>query len=167
MIAIPVVMMFLIALLSQQVNIAGVTGAFLAGIILAKTPYAETTIMPKAKTLGYGFLIPLFFAYTGSNVNIFAVGSAGWILLIALIVAAVAGKYIGCSLAARIAGYDSSDARKIGWGMIPRTEYTLVIGQVALVAGAITAGIHSVLVMLVLVSTIITPILIKWGYERA
>lgn len=166
MIAIPVVLMFLIALLSQQINIAGVTGAFLAGIILAKTPYAETTIIPKARTLGYGFLIPLFFAYTGVNVNIFSIGS-GWVLLIALLVAAIAGKYIGCYLGAKISGYDESESKKIGWGMIPRTEYTLVIGQIALVAGAITTGVHSVLVLLVLILTIITPIILKWAYERS
>jgi Kef-type K+ transport system membrane component KefB len=167
MIAIPVVLMFLIALLSQQVNIAGVTGAFLAGIILAKTPYAETTIIPKAKTLGYGFLIPLFFAYTGSNVNIFAVGNTGWVLLIALLIAAIAGKYIGCYAGAKISGFEKSEAKRIAWGMIPRTEYTLVIGQIALVAGAITAGIQSVLVLFVLISTIITPIILKWAYETA
>jgi len=165
MIAIPVVLMFLIALLSQQINIAGVTGAFLAGIILAKTPYAEPTIMPKAKTLGYGFLIPLFFAYTGAKVNLFSIGS-GWILLIVLLIVAIAGKYIGCYLGAKISGYEEHEAKKIGWGMIPRTEYTLVIGQIALVAGAITAGIYSVLVLLVVILTITTPMILKWVYAN-
>jgi len=165
MIAIPVVLLFLISLLSQQVNIAGVTGAFLAGIILAKTPYAEPTIIPKAKTLGYGFLIPLFFAYTGATVKIADIG-LGWILLIALLIAAVVGKYVGCYFGAKISGYDEGEAKKIGWGMIPRTEYTLVIGQIALVAGAITTGIHSVLVLLVIILTIITPIILKWAYAN-
>lgn len=165
MIAIPVVLMFIIALLSQQVNIAGITGAFLAGIILSKTPYSETIIMPKAKTLGYGFLIPLFFAYTGANVNIFEI-NAGWILLAVLLVAAIAGKYFGCYIGAKICGYENAEAKKIGWGMIPRTEYTLVIGQVALVAGAISAGIHAVLVLLVLILTIATPLILKWVYEN-
>jgi Kef-type K+ transport system membrane component KefB len=165
MIAIPVVLMFLIALLSQQINIAGVTGAFLAGIILSKTPYAEPTIMPKAKTLGYGFLIPLFFAYTGAKVSLFSIGS-GWILLIVLLIVAIAGKYIGCYFGAKISGYEEHEAKKIGWGMIPRTEYTLVIGQIALVAGAITSGIYSVLILLVVILTITTPIILKWVYAN-
>jgi Kef-type K+ transport system membrane component KefB len=165
MIAIPVVLMFLIALLSQQINIAGVTGAFLAGIILSKTPYAEPTIMPKAKTLGYGFLIPLFFAYTGAKVSLFSIGS-GWILLIVLLIVAIAGKYIGCYFGAKISGYEEHEAKKIGWGMIPRTEYTLVIGQIALVAGAITSGIYSVLILFVIVLTIATPIILKWVYAN-
>jgi Kef-type K+ transport system membrane component KefB len=165
MIAMPVVLMFLVALLSQSVNIAGITGAFLAGIILAKTQYAETAIMPKAKTLGYGFLIPLFFAYTGANVDLSTIG-AGWLLLIALLVAGIAGKVIGSYAGSRLSGYDDSESKKIGWGMIPRAEYTLVIGQIALVAGAISVGIHSVLVLFVITTMIMTPILLRWVYER-
>lgn len=166
MIAIPVVLMFLIALLGEQVRIAGVTGAFLAGIILSKTKYAETVIMPKAKTLGYGFLIPLFFAYTGTNVNLFSIGGMEWILFIAIIIAAISGKFIGTYLGAKVSGYEEDECRKLGWGMIPRAEYTLVIGQLALVAAAITASIYSVLVVFVLFTTIATPIILKWVYEK-
>jgi Kef-type K+ transport system membrane component KefB len=121
--------------------------------------------MPKAKTLGYGFLIPLFFAYTGAKVSLFSIGS-GWILLIVLLIVAIAGKYIGCYFGAKISGYEEHEAKKIGWGMIPRTEYTLVIGQIALVAGAITSGIYSVLILFVIVLTIATPIILKWVYAN-
>jgi Kef-type K+ transport system membrane component KefB len=121
--------------------------------------------MPKAKTLGYGFLIPLFFAYTGANVDLSTIG-AGWLLLIALLVAGIAGKVIGSYAGSRLSGYDDSESKKIGWGMIPRAEYTLVIGQIALVAGAISVGIHSVLVLFVITTMIMTPILLRWVYER-
>jgi Kef-type K+ transport system membrane component KefB len=166
MIAIPVVIMFLISLLSEQVRIAGITGAFLAGIIFAKTKYAETTIMPKAKTLGYGFLIPLVFAYIGTNVNIFSIGP-DMLLLIVVVIGAIAGKYIGAYIGAKMSGYEPSECKKIGWGMIPRAEYTIVIGQLALTAGVIGTNIHSLLVVFVLITTIVTPLVLRWVYENA
>jgi Kef-type K+ transport system membrane component KefB len=165
MIAIPIVLMFLIALLSQQINIAGITGAFLAGIILAKTKYAENTIMPKAKTLGYGFLIPLFFAYTGVNVNIFSIGP-DLLFLVVIFVVAIAGKFIGTYVGSRMSGYENSDSIKLGFGMIPRAEYTLAIGQLALGLGAIGANIFTLLVMFVLGTTIATPIILRFVYEH-
>ena len=166
MIAIPIVLMFLIALLSEQVKIAGITGAFLAGTILAKTKYAETVIMPKAKILGYGFLIPLFFAYTGANVNIFSIKS-DLLLLAALIFAAIIGKYLGVYFGARVMGYEHSDSNKLGWGMIPRAEYTLVIGQLALTAGAIGENIHTILILFVIATTLLTPPILKFAYENS
>ena len=165
MIAIPIVLMFAIALLSEQVKIASITGAFLAGIILAKTKYSETTIMPKAKTIGYGFIIPLFFAYVGLNVDLFSL-KPEWLLLIFVVIAAIAGKLIGVYVGARLSGYSTTESKKMGWGMIPRAEYTMVIAQLALIAGVITIGIHSVLVMVVVITTIITPILIRYIYEN-
>lgn len=164
MIAIPVVLMFAIALLSEQIKIAGITGAFLAGIILSKTKYAETTIMPKAKTIGYGFIIPLFFAYVGLNVDIFSLKSE-LLLLIFVVIAAIAGKTIGAYIGSKFTGYSTTDAKKISWGMIPRAEYTMVIAQLALIAGVISIGIHSLLVMVVVITTIITPIILKNIYD--
>ncbi|MDD5182042.1 MAG: cation:proton antiporter [Candidatus Nanoarchaeia archaeon] len=165
MIAIPVVIMFLIALLSQQINIAGITGAFLAGIILAKTKYAENTIMPKAKTLGYGFLIPLFFAYTGVNVNIFSIGP-DLLFLVVIFVVAIVGKLVGTYVGSRMGGYEHNDSLKLGFGMIPRAEYTLAIGQLALGLGAIGANIFTLLVVFVLGTTIATPVILRFVYEH-
>jgi Kef-type K+ transport system membrane component KefB len=166
MIAIPMVLMFCIAMLSEQVRIAGITGAFLAGIMFSKTRYAETIIMPKAKTVGYGFMIPLFFSYTGINVDIFSIGP-DLLLLVGVLIAALAGKYIGVYSGARISGYEHSDSKKLGWAMIPRAEYTLVIAQLALTAGVIAANIHTVLVVFVLITAVITPPILKYVYENA
>ncbi len=184
-VSIAIAIMFLVSFLGDNpyIRVAAVTGAFLAGTILARSPFSYKIITPKIEAISEGFFIPLFFVYTGVRINIDQmVRSAPLDLLIVqipidvflflgLAMAVVASKYIATyGTAWMIGGYRHDEMHKMGLVMTPMGEYTLVIGQLGLMAplSAILAGtreVYSVLALVVLVTSIMTPILLRKAYE--
>ena len=164
MLSIPLVVLFIVAFVSEQVGIAGVIGAFLAGLAMNRSPLAETVIVPKIKTIGYGFFIPLFFAYSAVILDIGAIVNY-WSIILLLMVAIALSKIIGCGLLGAIFGYSKKEQMMIGIGMIALGEYSILVGQIALTAGAITQAVYTIVVAVVLISIIITPILMKLVYR--
>ncbi|WP_148266472.1 cation:proton antiporter [Methanocella arvoryzae] len=183
-IAFSIILLFLVAFLSQSVGIASVTGAFLAGTILARSPLSFKVITPKIEAITEGFFVPLFFVITGVRINIFEILSSesvdlmiasipiDVVLFLGLLMAVMVSKYVGTYLATTfMGGYKDSDHHKMAISMMPMGEYTLVIGQIGLITyigGAPILGesTYSVLALIVLVSSIIVPIMLRAAYGK-
>lgn len=159
-VSIPLVIAFIVAFISQQVGIAAVTGAFLAGMTMSKSRLTESVILPNVKIIGYGFFIPLFFAYSAVMFDINTIYSAWPVILLFLVLGAVA-KLIGIGYFSKTLKFDSREQMMLGIGMIPRGEYSIVITQIALGAGIITNNIYTIVISFVVLSILITPILMK------
>ncbi|MCD6467751.1 MAG: cation:proton antiporter [Thermoplasmata archaeon] len=162
------VLCFLFAALAESVGLAAITGAFLAGLLIGTTPQSKR-ILDFTKDIGYSFLIPLFFVWIGASFDFSAVGNVGLLVLL-FIPAALAGKIIGCSTGAKISGLTNREAMQVGLGMIPRMEVALVV-----VATEISLGIfqgeaaHQMLaatILLVIVTAVLTPTLLKIAYKE-
>jgi len=162
LIAIPLVIVFVVSFLAEQVGIAGVTGAFLAGMAMNRSGLAESTIIPKVKTLGHGFFIPLFFAYSAIVFDLAVFRNSIHIVLIVLAIAALA-KFIGAGYFSRVYRFNPRDQVLLGVGLIPRGEYAIVISQIALTAGIITSNIYTIMIAFVILSIIITPLLMRFA----
>ncbi len=160
MLAIPLVIVFIIAFASENVGIAAVTGAFLTGMAMNRSSLADSAIAPKVKTIGYGFFIPIFFAYSALILDLSALGTHIWLILL-LVVIAAAAKFVGAGLLSRIYGLNLKEQITIGVGMIPRGEYTIIVAQAALAATMLTTDVYTIIVAFVLVSIIITPLLLR------
>ncbi len=160
MLSIPLVILFFVAFVSEQVGIAGVIGAFLAGMAMNRSPLAESVIAPKIKTIGYGFFIPLFFAYSAVILDLGALINYTGIIILLVIVIAFA-KIIGCGMLGSIYGFSRREQLMIGIGMIALGEYSILVGQIALKAGALGQAAYTIVVAVVLISIIITPILMR------
>lgn len=161
MLAIPLVIVFIVAFVSEHVGIAGVTGAFLAGIAMNRSPLAENVIVPKIKTIGYGFFIPLFFATSALTLELGAlVNYAGIILLLAF--AAIFAKLVGCGIFGRLYDFSLKEQLMIGVGMIPRGEYSIIVAQAALAVGVVTQQIYTIIISFVLLTIIITPVMLRF-----
>lgn len=182
-ITVALIIMFFVAYLSQNMEVAAVTGAFLAGTILARSPFSYKIITPKIEAISEGFFIPLFFVYTGARIDIAKmVGSTpldlyfvkvpiDLFLFLGLLMVVMAGKYIGTYGAALISGgYRLDEMHKMGLAMTPMGEYTLVIGLMGVTAlGSVLPGIesvYSVLALIVLFTSIIAPVMLKKAYEN-
>jgi Kef-type K+ transport system membrane component KefB len=183
-ITLSLIILFAVAAMSDWLELTAVIGAFLAGAILAGSPFSETVIAPKIKAVGYGLFIPIFFAYTGLQMDFGAIlGGAALqlpagigipfylILFVLLLAAVIASKYIGAITGCTYAGgFKLKDARKIGCSAICVGEDTLVIAQIGsmvmFAAGMplITPAIFSVLGMLIIVTSILTPFMLKWAF---
>ena len=178
-ITLSLIILFLVAALSDWMDLTPVIGAFLAGAILAGSPFSETVIAPKIKAVGYGLFIPIFFAYTGLQMNFGALlggaslfGIPYYFLLFLMLLGGVMGfKYLGALVGCSYAGMKPLDARKIGCSAICVGEDTLVIAQIGATVtltagkGLITPEIFSVLGMLIIVTSLITPFLLKWTFS--
>jgi Kef-type K+ transport system membrane component KefB len=125
-----------------------------------RSPLAESVIAPKVKTIGYGFFIPLFFAYSAVILDLSALINYSGIILL-LVIAIAFAKILGCGFLGSIYGFGRKEQLMIGVGMIALGEYSILVAQIALNAGALTQTVYTLVVAVVLVSIIITPILMR------
>ena len=161
LITVPIAAAFIVAFASEHIGIAAVTGAFLAGMAMSESSFAEKHIIPRANVIGYGFLIPLYFAYTALSFDLASL--TGPILAIVLVLGMLGAlaKFIGCGLLSQLFGVSGRYSVTVGIGMIPRGEYSIVIAQIMLAAGVITGVLYSIVLGFVLVSVVLTPILLR------
>ncbi|MFP4329350.1 MAG: cation:proton antiporter [Spirochaetaceae bacterium] len=144
----------LLAGLAESAGLAMIIGAYVVGLSLSQTDVAGE-IREKMEGL-YEFLVPIFFAVMGMMVNFQALGQS---LLFGLIftVAAALGKVVGCAVPAFAVGFNLRGAARIGAGMLPRGEVTLIIAGMGLSAGAIGQDIFGVVVLTMLISSVAAP----------
>ncbi len=165
--AVALALVFLIGALAEEVRIAAITGAFIAGLILSKTPVVGT-LRDKISVIGYGLFIPLFFVEMGVRTDLGSLAGASSIVIV-LVLVAIASKIIGCGGGALASRFSKSDSLRIGIGMIPRAEVALVIAAVGIKAGILTgpvgAQLFTITVAIVLVTSLITPIMIKRAFK--
>ena len=150
--------------LASSVKVAEITGAFLAGLVLNPTREGRT-ITEKVNVIGYAFFIPIFFAYIGINTNLGALPQAGLMSLFFILIA-IGGKIVGCGIGAR-PWFDNRRSLAIGVGMIPRAEVALIMATVGLEAGAINDKIFVMTILMVFVTNLLTPILLKLSFRWA
>lgn len=153
-----IIFIFFLVIIGEEIRVAGITGAFIAGIIMSNSSQKEA-ISSKISSLGYGFFIPLFFVYIGVNANIYDITMID--LALVVIILSIVGKIFGSGLMAVLGGFSRKDALKIGVGMVPRMEVALIIASLGLTAGVTSPFIYSLTVAIVLVTTLATPPLIK------
>lgn len=146
-------------------GIADITGAYIAGIVLCNLS-DNTYIERKVDVSSYMLFGPLFFASIGLKTNFDAMDSTLFIFCICFVVVALLAKIIGCGLASKICRYTFSDSLKIGVGMMTRGEVALIVAQKGLAAGLLTADYFMAVILLILFSSIATPIVLKFLYNR-
>ena len=155
---------FLIAYLVTLVELHPVVGAYVAGLMFAATDEREE-ILEKTRPIMF-FLAPFFFCYLGMQVDTRLLW-AGAVIAGILIIAAVLGKMIGCYIPARLAGKLShNEGMIVGIGMVPRGEVGLIIAGAGLLAGAISRDLFGAAVAVSVVTTLITPAMLKPFFKR-
>ena len=156
----PVVMAFAITLAFSRAadlaHLAPIIGAFVAGLCLARTHDASATRHQLA-SVGHLF-IPVFFLRIGIETNMAELLRRDVLALAgALTVVAVAGKLISGLAAGR-----RTDRLLVGLGMIPRGEVGLIFAGIGLSTGLLTGRLYAAILLVVLVSTVVTPPLLRW-----
>ena len=157
---------FLMAYIAERYfGIADITGAYVAGIILCSIN-DSSYIERKVDVNSYMLFGPVFFASIGLKTNIDSV--TGGILLFSLgfVVVGLISKIIGCGLMAKICKFSGNDSLKIGVGMMTRGEVALIVSQKGLTAGLLEPVYFTSVILLIIVSSIATPIILKILYSR-
>lgn len=136
-------------------QMAAITGAFIAGLMFARTPEKET-LAPRISALAYGFFVPLFFVGIGLKTKI-PLGAETLLLSLAVILAAVLSKWLGVGAGARLAGFSWRESVQLGMGMVSRGEVGLIVASAGARAGLVSEGEFAAVVGMVLASTLVTP----------
>ena len=141
-------------------GIADITGAYLAGIILCNlddAPYIER----KMNINSYMLFGPVFFCSIGLKTNISGMSAGIFVFALAFVLVALITKVIGCGLMAKIFRMSNRDALKCGVGMMTRGEVALIVATKGLNAGMMDSVYFTAVILLIIVSSILTPILLK------
>jgi len=149
---------------AEHNGLAAITGAYFAGIIMGQTNYRHQ-IQEGMSTVGKSFFVDVFFVSIGLEFNLLEI-EAEPIFLISFILLAVLGKIIGSGLGARLAGMDNIRATRIGVGMIPRGEVALIVSNMAVAKNLIHTDILSATILMVIVSAVLTPFLMKFVFTK-
>ncbi len=159
----------LIASLSELFGMGFIIGAMIAGMIVRQTifkdvqipDWEEHDIAKSIHIVAFGFLIPLFFVWVGLNTDISTI-SANVFFVIILIVIALLGTVGGTTIAVLLNGGSFREGMMIGWGLTPKGDVELGIATLALTAGIITSAIFTALVVMALFTTLISPLVFKY-----
>lgn len=146
-------------------GIADITGAYVAGIILSKL-HDSDYIEQKMDINSYMIFGPIFFASIGLKTEI---SGFTWELLLfslAFVAVALVSKIIGCGAMSRLCGFKGSDTLKVGVGMMTRGEVALIVAQRGLTEGMIGSQYFTSVILLIIVSSILTPIFLKVLYSK-
>jgi len=146
-------------------GLAAITGAFIAGVGLGRS-HLRDKIESKMRVITYGFLVPIFFVSIGLEANLRAITGPLLPFLIVLFIVAVLSKVIGAGLGARLAGLNNAAALRVGTGMISRGEVGLIVAGIGVREGIISQEVFTVVVVLVLLTTLVTPLLLRYVFPR-
>lgn len=153
---------FSFAYLGELLGIAGIIGAFAAGIAISQTDYKHE-VEKKVEPIAYAMFVPIFFVSIGMNITFTGLGDKVWFIVILTIIA-VLTKLIGCGLGARMTGFDLQSSTIIGSGMVSRGEVALIIAGQGLASGLLAQDYFTAIVIIVILTTMVTPPMLKKAF---
>jgi Kef-type K+ transport system membrane component KefB len=146
------------------VGLSPIVGAFAVGMAVASTKIIGR-VEEYVEKLEIIFA-PLFFAIIGAQVNLTGVNFYVLFLAAIVVIVAISTKLIGCGLPAILFLKSKSRAMKVGIGMISRGEVGLIVAGIGVTSGALTSNIYTTLIIMVALTTVITPLWLKKAYDE-
>jgi len=146
--------MALSAWFTDLIQLHAVFGAFVMGAMIPRGPMA-TGLIARIQPLAVSLLLPLFFTYSGLNTKIGLLNTWYlWGMCLLVLVAAVIGKGVACTVAARMSGLSPRESLGIGTLMNARGLMELIIINIGLQRGIISEGLFACLVIMAIVTTL-------------
>lgn len=146
-------------------GVAAITGAFLAGLGLGRSHLREE-LEHGLHRLAFAFFVPLFLVDIGLQADLRVLQVSALMFAGVIIVVAVLSKLLGSGVGALLGGFERGPAFRMGLGMVSRGEVGLIVAGVGLAEGVLEPQLFSIVVLMVLVTTLVTPLLLRWAYER-
>ncbi|WP_058486233.1 cation:proton antiporter [Defluviitalea phaphyphila] len=160
-----IILCFLLSFISERFEIAAITGAYISGVIFSTTPYGHK-VANKIQVLAYTLFTPIFFISIGLKVKLTSDILAYWKYALVISIIAILGKIIGCGLGALMSKFNLKQSIQIGAGMIAREEVALIVASQGMIKNFITKETFTSVVLLVVISSIVTPPLLKFLFSK-
>ncbi|MGI9016081.1 MAG: cation:proton antiporter [Euzebya sp.] len=144
--------------LTQALGVEAVLGAFVAGIVLSRSPLGGRQIEKPLSQMADQILAPVFFATAGLRVDLFAIIRPPLLYwTVAIIAVAITGKVVGGWLGARLGGFDNRDSLAVGIGLNARGALEIVVASVGLSLGVLSGEAYSAVVVMAVVTSLMAP----------
>ena len=144
-------------------GIADITGAYIAGIVLCSLSDASY-MESKIDINSYMFFSPIFFASIGLKTNLSGFDLSLLWFAIAFVFTGCISKIVGCSGISKILGFSWKESYQIGLGMMVRGEVALIVATKGLSVGLIESKYFTSVILLIIVSSMLVPILLKKAF---
>lgn len=142
-------------------GVADITGAYFAGLLLCNLPSVRDYVGRRVSIVSYMFFSPIFFASVGVKTNLHGLTPSLLVFGLLLLVVAIITKIVGCGLGAKLCKFNPHDSLSIGVGMVSRGEVALIVAQKGYACGLVSDSMFAPVILVVIVTTLITPILLK------
>lgn len=152
------------AYIAELLGVAGMIGAFVAGLAISQTKYKEE-VEQKVEPIAYTVFVPIFFVSIGTSVSFAGIEKHIWFIIIASLIA-ILTKWIGAGLGAKLTGFNTRSALGIGAGMISRGEVALILVSTGLSTKLLEQTYLTSILIIVIVTTLITPPLLKLFFPK-
>ena len=150
--------------IAALVGLSPIVGAFAIGMAVASTRLIKQ-VEEYVNKLQIIFA-PLFFAIIGAQVDLRGINLDVLLIAVILVFIAIVTKMLGCGLPSVIFLKDKNKAMRVGIGMISRGEVGLIVAGIGATSGVLSRDVYTAIIVMVAVTTIITPILIKKAYQK-
>ena len=152
---------FILAYVSEiGFGIADITGAYFAGVMLCQSKIRDYVDV-KIHDVSTVFFSCIFFASVGLKVTLGGMTLKVWMFAVSLTLIAIISKMVGCGLGAKICKFTWKESLQTGVGMISRGEVALIVAEKGRQVGLISEDLFAPIILVVIVTTLITPILLK------
>lgn len=146
-------------------GVAMIVGAFLVGVLVGRTSYRHE-LERSFNVIIYAFFVPIFFVSIGLILNLGTVQASTWVFALAVSFVAIVSKIFGGGLGARLAGFDNLSSLRLSLGMVSRGEVGLIVATVGVTGNIINDQVYAAIVVMVLATTLFTPLALKWAFRR-
>ena len=155
---------FLMAYLAEVFGLADITGAYIAGIAFCSTRCVES-LETKTQGLSYMFFTPVFLANIGIHTSFSGMTGNMIMFTVALVLVAILSKVVGCGLGAKLCAFSNRESIQVGVGMVARGEVSFIVAAKGIAVGYISSMMFPSIIVVVLVTVLITPLLLKAAFS--
>jgi Kef-type K+ transport system membrane component KefB/nucleotide-binding universal stress UspA family protein len=161
------VLMCAASLVTDFIGVHTVLGAFVVGILVGQSPILTGHIEEQLRGLIVALFMPVFFATAGLSIDLSVLRSAYFLkLALGLILIASFGKVVGCYTGGRLGGLGHKEATALALGMNARGSTEVIVATIGLSMGVLTRDIFTLVVVMAITTTMITPPLLRWALSR-
>jgi Kef-type K+ transport system membrane component KefB len=149
------------AVLTQKIGLHAVFGGFVAGLMLSRSPRLRQGERDQLEAVTMGFLAPLFFAYSGMQIDLSALRTPAVPMMILGV--ACLGKLVGCGAGGLFGGLSFNESIAVALGMNARGGMGIIVAVLGLSLGVLTSFMYTTLMLVAIVTSLITPPLLRWS----
>src|SRR3954453_1845320 len=161
------VVMGVMALITDAIGVHTVLGAFVAGMLVGQSPILTRHIDEQPRGLIVALFMPVFFGVAGLQANLAVLADTSVLALsLLLIVIASLGKFSGAFVGGMFGGLNWRECLALGWGMNARGSTEVVVATIGLSIGALSQTLFTMILAMAVVTTMAMPPMLRWSLAR-